>query len=262
MSLQPWGYLKDNGPDRWHETYPMAKGNNQSPVAILTKDVYKDPALLPWFTGYDPGAAKTIMNTGKTCRVTFDDTFDRSVLRGGPLQGTYRLRQLLIHWGSTDDKGSEHVIDATRHAGEIHLVHWYPKYSNYADSLRKTDGVAIMAILLKVGKDPKPEMKRILEEMEAIKTKGKEVPFQNFDPSILFPQNRSYFTYQGSFTTPPCDECVTWIILKEPITVSVDQMEKLRSLSSNAAGDPYCALVDNWRPLQPLNNRMVRSPCQ
>uniref|UniRef100_A0A8C5SC42 Carbonic anhydrase n=1 Tax=Laticauda laticaudata TaxID=8630 RepID=A0A8C5SC42_LATLA len=257
-----WGYSKENGPDNWHESFPIAKGNNQSPVAILSKDVFKDPALLPWFTGYDPGAAKNIRNTGKILRIAFDDTFDRSVLRGGPLPGIYRLRQLQIHWGSSSDKGSEHVVDAKRHAGEIHLVHWNSSYSNYADALRKTDGVAIIAILMQVGKNPKPEMKRIIEETDAIKTKGKEAPFPNFDPSILFPQNRSYYTYQGSFTMPPCEECVTWIVMKEPISVDEQQMLKLRSLSSNSAEDPHCPLEDNWRPLQPLNNRMIRSTCQ
>ncbi|XP_058033408.1 carbonic anhydrase 3-like isoform X3 [Ahaetulla prasina] len=235
-----WGYSKENGPDNWHQSYPSAKGNNQSPIAILSKDVYKDPALLPWRTGYDPGAAKNIRNTGKTVRITFDDTFDRSVLRGGPLPEIYRLRQLHIHWGSTSDKGSEHVVDAKRHAGEIHLVHWNSFYSNYNDALRKTDGVAIIAILMQ----------------------GKEAPFLNFDPSILFPQNRGYYTYQGSFTTPPCEECVTWIVMKEPINVDEQQMLKLRSLSSNSAEDPHCPLVDNWRPLQPLNTRMIRSTCQ
>uniref|UniRef100_A0A670YGI0 Carbonic anhydrase n=1 Tax=Pseudonaja textilis TaxID=8673 RepID=A0A670YGI0_PSETE len=257
----PW-HVSLPGPDNWHVSYPIAKGNNQSPVAILSKDVFKDPALLPWFTGYDPGAAKNIRNTGKILRIAFDDTFDRSVLRGGPLSGIYRLRQLQIHWGSTSDKGSEHVVDAKRHAGEIHLVHWNSSYSNYADALRKTDGVAIIAILMQVGKNPKPEMKRIIEEIDAIKTKGKEAPFPNFDPSILFPQNRSYYTYQGSFTMPPCEECVTWIVMKEPISVDEQQMLKLRSLSSNSAEDPHCPLQDNWRPLQPLNNRMIRSTCQ
>ncbi|KAJ7338965.1 hypothetical protein JRQ81_012867 [Phrynocephalus forsythii] len=257
-----WGYSKENGPDRWHESYPSARGNNQSPIAILTKNVHSDPILLPWFTGYDPGASKTIKNTGKTCRIAFDDTYDRAVLRAGPLDGIYRLRQIHIHWGSTDDKGSEHVVDLTRHAGEIHLVHWNSKYSNYNDAVRKRDGVAVVALFMKIGKTPKPELKRILEEIDAIKTKGKEVPFSNFDPSILFPQNRAYFTYFGSFTTPPCEECVTWIILKEPIIVSSDQMLKFRSLSSNTAEQPFCPLVDNWRPLQPLNNRMVRTQCE
>ncbi|NXF38882.1 CAH3 anhydrase, partial [Nyctibius bracteatus] len=77
---------------------------------------------------------------------------------------------------------------------------------------------------LQVGKTPKPEMKRILEEISAIKTKGKEAPFPNFDPSILFPKSRDYWTYHGSFTTPPCEECITWIVLREPIIVSSDQV--------------------------------------
>ncbi|NXF57917.1 CAH3 anhydrase, partial [Ciccaba nigrolineata] len=77
---------------------------------------------------------------------------------------------------------------------------------------------------LQVGKTPKPEMKRILEEINAIKTKGKEAPFTNFDPSILFPKSHDYWTYHGSFTTPPCEECITWIVLREPIIVSSDQV--------------------------------------
>lgn len=35
-----------------------------------------------------------------------------------------------------------------------------------------------------------------------------------------------YWTYQGSLTTPPCNECVTWIVFKEPITVTEEQVIK------------------------------------
>lgn len=66
------------GPDRWHELYPIAKGDNQSPIELHTKDIKHDPALPPWSVSYDPGSCKTILNNGKTCRVVFDDTFDRS----------------------------------------------------------------------------------------------------------------------------------------------------------------------------------------
>ncbi|KAM6102469.1 carbonic anhydrase 3-like isoform 1-T1 [Theristicus caerulescens] len=278
----PWGYDSDNGPDQWHKNYPIAKGRHQSPIEINNKEVHYDRSLLPWFASYDPGAAKTILNNGKTCRVVFDDSFDRSekyssstetvshlpvlprclwnipeVLRGGPLLGVYRLRQLHFHWGSSDDHGSEHVVNGVRYAGELHLLHWNPKYSNYLDAVKRTDGIAVLAIFLQVGKTPKPEMKRILEEINAIKTKGKEAPFPNFDPSILFPKSHDYWTYHGSFTTPPCEECITWIVLREPIIVSSDQMAKLRSLSKNAENEPDLPLVDNWRPTQPRYFRMV-----
>ncbi|NXG10925.1 CAH3 anhydrase, partial [Sakesphorus luctuosus] len=73
-----WGYDSDNGPDQWHKDYPNAKGRHQSPIEINNKEVHYDSSLLPWFASYDPGAAKTILNNGKTCRVVFDDSFDRS----------------------------------------------------------------------------------------------------------------------------------------------------------------------------------------
>lgn len=66
------------GPEHWHKYYPIAKGDHQSPIEINSKEVQHDPSLPPWFVGYDPGAAKTILNNGRTCRVVFDDTFDRS----------------------------------------------------------------------------------------------------------------------------------------------------------------------------------------
>ncbi|XP_006020670.1 carbonic anhydrase 3, partial [Alligator sinensis] len=231
----------------------------QSPVEIRSEEAQHDPALPPWFASYDPGAAKSILNNGRTCRVVFDDTFDRSVLRGGPVQGAYRLRQLHFHWGSSDDHGSEHIIDGVKHAAELHMVHWNPKHGNFAGALKQRDGVAVVGIFLQVGNTPKPELKRILEEIDTVKTKGKEAPFHHFDPSILFPKSRDYWTYEGSFTTPPCEECITWILLREPIVVSPDQMAKLRSLSMNAENEPFCPLVDNWRPPQPLKGRVLRA---
>lgn len=70
--------LPPPGPEHWHENYPMAKGDKQSPIEINTKDVQHDNSLGPWHASYDPGAAKTILNNGRTCRVVFDDMFDRS----------------------------------------------------------------------------------------------------------------------------------------------------------------------------------------
>lgn len=49
------------------------------------------------------------------------------MLRGGPLQGVYRLRQLHFHWGSSDDHGSEHVVNGVRYAGEVSVTTSYFK---------------------------------------------------------------------------------------------------------------------------------------
>jgi len=47
-------------------------------------------------------------------------------------------------------------------------------------------------------------------------------------------------------TTPPCSENVTWFVLKHPVTVSVDEIEKFGKLYRHDA-----------RPTQPLNGRSI-----
>ena len=75
----------------------------------------------------------------------------------------------------------------------------------------------------------------------------------------------SYWTYQGSLTTPPLLESVSWIIFKKPMTVSKEQLDCMRNLkcngcsasNSNSIFDDI-PMVDNFRPPQPINERVVR----
>lgn len=89
------------GPEHWHENYPMAKGDKQSPIEINSKDVRHDTSLSPWHASYDPGAAKTILNNGRTCRVVFDDTFDRSGQLLFCLWGVIRNEGLQSAWNQS-----------------------------------------------------------------------------------------------------------------------------------------------------------------
>ena len=47
------------------------------------------------------------------------------------------------------------------------------------------------------------------------------------DPAKLLPANTTYWTYPGSLTTPPCNESVTWILFKEPIEISAEQVTQI-----------------------------------
>ena len=40
----------------------------------------------------------------------------------------------------------------------------------------------------------------------------------------LISESLEYWTYPGSLTTPPYTECVVWIVLKQPIKISSDQV--------------------------------------
>lgn len=51
---------------------------------------------------------------------------------------------------------------------------------------------------------------------------------------------------QGSLTTPPCNEEVSWQVLKQPVELSKAQLQAFRRLYPM-----------NARPVQPLNGRTL-----
>jgi len=66
----------------------------------------------------------------------------------------------------------------------------------------------------------------------------------------------SYFSYDGSFTTPPCTEGVKWYIFSEPLHMSVQQLNEFKKA---VAGLPKTfASLSNERPIQDNFNRTVK----
>ena len=65
--------------------------------------------------------------------------------------------------------------------------------------------------------------------------------------TALLPDNLDYFTYDGSLTTPPCDEGLRWLVLKTPVMFSQEQLALLKRYFP----------VGNARPPQPLNGRTI-----
>ncbi|KAI1243487.1 hypothetical protein IHE44_0001111 [Lamprotornis superbus] len=227
--------------------FPIANGERQSPIDICCKSAKYDSSLKPLSFSYDASTARNIVNNGHSFNVEFDDSSDKSVLQGGALDGVYRLAQFHIHWGSCDGQGSEHTVDGVKYDAELHIVHWNVKYGKFAEAVKHPDGLAVVGIFMKVG-NAKPEIQKVVDALSSIQTKGKQASFTNFDPTGLLPACRDYWTYPGSLTTPPLLECVIWHVLKEPITVSSEQMCKMRGLCFNAENEPVCHMVDNWRP--------------
>uniref|UniRef100_A0A2I3RZR1 Carbonic anhydrase n=1 Tax=Pan troglodytes TaxID=9598 RepID=A0A2I3RZR1_PANTR len=259
MASPDWGYDDKNGPEQWSKLYPIANGNNQSPVDIKTSETKHDTSLKPISVSYNPATAKEIINVGHSFHVNFEDNDNRSVLKGGPFSDSYRLFQFHFHWGSTNEHGSEHTVDGVKYSAELHIAHWNSaKYSNLAEAASKADGLAVIGVLMKVG-EANPKLQKVLDALQAIKTKGKRAPFTNFDPSTLLPSSLDFWTYPGSLTHPPLYETVTWIICKESISVSSEQLAQFRSLLSNVEGDNAVPMQHNNRPTQPLKGRTVRA---
>uniref|UniRef100_A0A8I5UY03 Carbonic anhydrase 11 n=1 Tax=Pongo abelii TaxID=9601 RepID=A0A8I5UY03_PONAB len=81
---------------------------------------------------------------------------------------------------------------------------------------------------------------------------------QDLSLELLFPESFGFITYQGSLSTPPCSETVTWILIDRALNITSLQMHSLRLLSQNPPSQIFQSLSGNSRPLQPLAHRALR----
>ncbi|KAL1006949.1 hypothetical protein UPYG_G00079540 [Umbra pygmaea] len=165
-----WGYGPDNGPDKWCAGFPIANGLRQSPIDIIPGEAVFDAALKPLNLKYDPATSIDILNNGHSLQVTYTDDNDDSTLTGGPISGTYRLKQFHFHWGASDGRGSEHTVAGSKYAAELHLVHWNIKYPSFGDAASQSDGLAVVGVFLQVGAE-NANLQKVLDVFSAIKTK-------------------------------------------------------------------------------------------
>jgi len=254
--MTTWGYNQDNGPSLWSKWYPVADlGERQSPVDIKTGEaVAADIPELQY--KYDPANVK-IVNTGSSWRMDFEA--DGTNLSGGPLEGNYKILQMHAHWGkSGGNGGSEHTIDGAQSDAELHIVHYNDKYGDPSQAVDKPDGLAVLGMFLKAGKNH-DELEKICRNLSNIPTKDKSVVKDEdwIDPTQFLPGGKTFFTYPGSLTTPPLFESVTWIVFKEPVEVSEAQLEAMRALKIGDEGCEDC-MVDNFRPPCDLKGRTIR----
>lgn len=142
---------------------------------------------------------------------------------------------------------------------QLHVVHWNSdKYPSFVEAAHEPDGLAVLGIFLQIG-EHNLQLQKITDSLDSIKEKGKQTRFTNFDPLSLLPPSWEYWTYPGSQTVPPLLESVTWIVLKQPINISSQQLAKFRSLLCTAEGEKAAFLLSNHRPPQPLKGRKVRA---
>ncbi|KAI4469836.1 carbonic anhydrase [Holotrichia oblita] len=259
-----WGYCQNNGPETWHKCFPQAAGARQSPVDIrsVNTKILTTNQCLSW--RYEPGNALDISNTGYGWKVHVNG--EGSELIGGPLEGKYVLEQFHCHWAETSDKGSEHTMNGRTYAGELHFVHWNAsKYSSFAEAVEQPDGLAVLGIFLQSGQKSE-EMEKIVSYLSQIQYKDQQVNIdQPIDPNLMIPKNSPYYTYLGSLTTPPCLECVVWIVFKDPLQVSEEQLEAFRELRSysykeRCPEDEFRGYIKtNYRPTLPVGKREVKA---
>ncbi|MDR1247841.1 MAG: carbonic anhydrase family protein [Treponema sp.] len=230
-----WSYTGDTGPDYWHRLdreYTLAKeGKAQSPVDVVSADLVPasetagEEALGKLEFHYRETGFR-VENNGHTIELIPADQGNYVTIDNNP----YTLEQMHFHLPS------EHTVDGSGYAMEAHLVH--------KDSEGK---IAVLGILLVPGQE-NPALKELfikLPREPAGETAGLSLD-RPVNPADLFPSSRELYRYDGSLTTPPCTEGVSWSIFTRPVELSNAQISAFRALYSG-----------NARPVQKLYGRKV-----
>jgi len=218
-----WSYEGEGGPDNWAKIDPnnkaCASGQRQSPIDI--RDGIKVD-LEPIKFDYRASTFR-IVDNGHTIQV---DVGDSSITLTGK---TYELVQFHFH------RPSEEKVNGQRFDMVAHLVH------------KADDGqLAVVAVLLERGNE-NPFIQTLWNNLPLEKNAAVSPPSALVDPMTLLPVNRNYYTYMGSLTTPPCTEGVLWLVMKQPVQVSMDQINIFSRYYRN-----------NARPIQLPAGRIVK----
>jgi len=274
ISASSWGYGLENGPLKWGKDYQMCDtGKMQSPIDFNPREATKikgaNASIQFSDNFWTSDAEGEIFNNGHTVEFKVNLSTNVFNFTGGPFgEETYQFLQLHFHWGSNSKKGSEHTIKGKRFPMEMHMVCINTKYINadgtlVGEYLENPDGVAVFGLMFKVVKRGVKKEQDALENVvdgiqmlttEARSDEGDSIPIAvNLGNFIDQVAKGGYFTYQGSFTTPGCNEVVTWVNFRRLLKISKQQLKAYRLLNDGNEAP----LVDNFRPVQPLNKRNV-----
>ncbi|KAL4641968.1 carbonic anhydrase 12 [Arapaima gigas] len=253
-----WTYTGQYGVQHWHKQYPYCGGVFQSPIDLQTQLMKYDPTMAPievWNYNLSAQEQLTLGNNGHAVKLSLP-----SRMRISGLPRRYSATQLHFHWGSPTVPGSEHTINGKRFAAEMHIVHFNSdKYANVSVAADKSDGLAVLAVLIEVG-EFNPAFDHFLKFINGIKYRDQRVQVPAFNVRDLLPsQLDEYYRYDGSLTTPPCYPSVLWTVFRSPVTMSHRQFLSLSTAlySSRAQESVPMPLNGNYRTLQKPDHRTI-----
>ncbi|GJL52805.1 carbonic anhydrase [Candidatus Nitrospira salsa] len=218
-----WDYMGIDGPEHWgmltKEYMTCETGNRQSPINIsMAKHGQQHNSLV---IRYHPSQVYEL-NNGHTIQVSHASGCEADLNNR-----TYKLRQFHFH------APSEHHIEGQAFPMEMHFVHQ-----------DKKGHILVIAVMMKTDSSM-PVLEKLWRWLP--KQQGREVSLPlEFSIADILPTATHHYSYSGSLTTPPCSEGVQWILLKEPIHITKEDVEGFRQIIGH-----------NARPIQPRRNRNI-----
>ncbi|XP_065201090.1 carbonic anhydrase-related protein 10 isoform X2 [Planococcus citri] len=260
-----WTYDGISGPEYWGRLNPdwglCNKGRRQSPINVDPTKLLFDP-FLPAVDINKETISGMLINTGQSLVFRVDKENKNHVnITGGPLAYRYQFEEFYIHFGSTDNSGSEHKIGGYTFPAEIQLYGYNSElYHNMSEAQQKAQGTVGISIMVQIANESSPSDIRIITtSFKDVKFKGNKIPIQHLSFQHFLPETISYMTYEGSLTYPGCWETTVWIILNKPIFITKSELYALRNLKRGSKEASLGPLGDNSRPTQGISNRTVRT---
>ncbi|TBN03006.1 carbonic anhydrase family protein [Hyunsoonleella flava] len=221
-----WGYSGETAPEYWTEIEKNSDcgGAYQSPINIIHRRTDSMQIQGDLKIQYTPTTLlKEVENNGHSIQFDFEEGDSINYKNE-----TYYLKQIHFH------EPSEHKINGLIYPLEMHLVH-----------MNKSGNITVLGLLGEEGEES--QLFEFFESFLPLKNGAVKDIHQKVDLSSLFLEDKHYYSYTGSLTTPPCSENVNWIVFKEPIILSVEEVIKLRDNMP----------LNNYRNEQPINDRVV-----
>ena len=221
-----WSYNGEEGPAHWGEMskdFETCKvGQMQSPINIVSDDAKKGGDLKPIEFHYQSMTNPEVINNGHAIQVNYAPG-SYAVMNGVK----YDLLQFHFH------SPSEETINGKHGDLNAHLVH------------KSADGkLAVIGVLLNKGDKGNDVLNTIASAFPA--HEGKQIAQGTINAADLLPENKAYFNFTGSLTTPPCSEGVNWHVMATPATVTDAQLQSFTNIYHGTN-----------RPTQPTNDRSI-----
>jgi len=219
-----WSYDEKTGSEHWgdlEDKYKICKiGNSQSPID-LSKKTSKKSDLKKLELHYK-NVKLNIKNNGHTIQIDYP-AGSYANFNGKK----YDLLQFHFH------VPSEHTFSKNAKPMEVHLVH-----------KSKDEQLAVLGVLF----DVRDENKFLAKFWDKLPVNGENKNYNTvINISDILPENKTYYNYSGSLTTPPCSEGVNWHVMTTVNYVSQDQVDTFKEFFNH-----------NARPTKPLNEREVK----
>ncbi|MEK8045327.1 carbonic anhydrase [Ideonella margarita] len=218
-----WAYGGETGPESWGKMKPEFKtcaiGQRQSPIDIRGGIQVQLPAIQ--FDYHTSGFS--VIDNGHTVQVNLPA--GNAITVNGR---RYDLLQFHFH------RPSEERVNGKQFDMVAHLVHKDPE-----------GRLAVVAVLLERG-SAQGVIQAVWNSLPLEKGEELASPVA-IDLNQLLPEDKRYYTYMGSLTTPPCSEGVLWLVMKQPVQLSLDQIGIFARLYPM-----------NARPIQPNSGRLIK----